>query len=135
MVERDSNYILLAVPAINASFFPLYLPEPSLANTGGYRFNNKGEIVAQYSPIDIAICGMTALYYKEQSVTSLNDWFIKNPFPIGKAWVTCTISITTNKDLVINTLSISEWELLCKHNSKLYTLLKKNAPFTFRTIS
>lgn len=131
MKEQGSKYILLAVPAVNAGLFPLSLPIPTISMAGGYRgIGKNGQIIPMYSPIDIAICGLTALYNREQSVTSLNDWFLNNPDPIAEVWVTCTLLNFENQ--YINTYSIAEYKIFCEYDSALLTLFKKNAPFTFR---
>ena len=133
-------HILLGITSVDIGRLPLDLEFPSLSRSGGYRIPNpiiKGEYLPAYSPIDIAVCGLTALYFKEQSVISLNDWFINNEKPLGELWVTCTISTLTDnyKIMKIETNNIITWKQLSFHNKKLLTLFKKNAPFTFRNIS
>ena len=131
----NNTYIILAVTVCDIEKMPLNLPIATLGTSGGYRAKINNDIISMYSPIDIAICGLTALYNKEQSVTSLNDWFNKNDdFNIGELWVTCT-TIDTSTDIFnnsINTHSILEWKFLCKDNNQLHSLFKKNAPFTFK---
>ena len=134
-VEDKDNYIIIAVPAINMSLTPLRLPVATLGNNGGYReLTVEGNIVAAYSPVDIAICGLAALYNGEQLVTSLNNWFISNPCSLSMLWVTCSIVKSPTRDVYtsIDCKNMLEWEVLGRNNSKLRTVLKKNAPFTFR---
>ncbi len=124
----NNSYIILAVSVCDIERMPLGLPIATLGTSGGYRAKINDDIIPMYSPIDVAVCGLTALHNREQSVISLNDWFSKNPNPIGELWITCTVTDTGN----IHTFSILEWKLLCKNNRQLHSLFKKNAPFTFR---
>lgn len=139
MVEKDSSFIMLAVPAFNISLTPLLLPPPTLGLTGGYKaMGINGKLVPDYSPIDIAICGITALFNREQyPISSLNDWFMANPHQRAEWWVSCTIAelitISTNKvTMEINTFKIAELKELCQYNTDLKIFLKRNAPFTMR---
>ena len=138
MKDSDKTYIILAVSSVDISRTPLVLDIPTLGTSGGYRIPSEGykeQYLPAYSPIDIAVCGLTALYNREQSVTSLNDWFVANPNPIAEAWVTCTIAELYKIRINIQTLSIADWKRVSKGIHQLEELLKKNAPFTFRTIS
>lgn len=134
MDEKDS-YIILAVSVVDVEKTPLDLPIATLSTSSGYRIKFNNDIVPCYSPIDISICGLTALHNREQSVTSLNDWFIKNIDPLGELWVTCTVAWIEDEVMLVETHSVIEWKLLCKTNKQLKTLFKKNAPFAFKNIS
>ena len=135
MVERDSSYIMVAVPAFKTSLTTVLLPTPSLGESGGYKtLDVNGKLVPDYSPIDIAICGLTSLYTKEkQPIRSLNNWFTTNPHHIAEWWVSCTIVELTNNRMVISSKTIAEWKAIGKNNYELNIVLKRNAPFTMRS--
>lgn len=126
-------YILLSIPMIDLSKTKLNLPQPTINNCGGYRIDINGKLVPMYSSIDLTVCGLTALYNKEQSVSNLSEWFLRNSWPIAEAWVICTIGKFEGNLLSIMNYSIIEWKVLCKSDLDLHMLFRKNAPFTFRT--
>ena len=129
---------LLTMPHIDLSLAPLNLMLPTLGNCGGYRVPSlcvSGEPIPAYSPIDLTICGLTALRFGEQSITDLNKWFIHNPDSIAEIWVTCTcIKISEVYNDLIETYSITGWKGFCKYDINLKNLFKMNAPFTFRNL-
>lgn len=137
-MKEQGKYILLTVPCIDITKTCLYLPIATLKNSGGYRIKlDANTILPSYSPIDLAVAGLTALYLREQSIYDLSKWFLTHINPISESWVACNISkIDKNNSTYDNmwTYSITEWKAICKDNSKLKTLFKKNAPFTFREI-
>ena len=125
---------IITMPQIDISRTPLELPKPTLKNCGGYRLpiietvSGKHNLVTAYSSIDLSVCGLTALYNGERSVTDLSKWFINNEYKIAELWI--NISIGDN-DRVL-THNISEWKHHIISNSSLNKLFKNNAPFTFR---
>lgn len=122
-VEQDS--ILLTMPFINLCQAPLQLPLPTAGNTGGFVLSIDNTIYA-YSPIDLSIASLTALFLREPSITDLSKWFINHTSPIAELWVTCT----TSTDGVLQTSTIAEY----KQNKTFRKLFKKAAPFTFRNL-
>lgn len=118
---------ILTMPQIDLSKTPLKLVQPTNKNCGGFRFPGVKPIPA-YSPIDLTICGLTALHNGEQLVTDLSAWFIQNNFRIAEQWVYVTIGKKDN----FKTCAISEWKYHVPSNNKLEKIFNKNAPFTFR---
>jgi len=135
---------IICTTLLDTSILDIFnLPEPSINNTGGFRTrlineNNVSSIVFSYSPIDLCVAGLTQYYLNNKSdnnghspivITNLSEWFIQNNDRIGEMWVTCTTLING----LIIAHNIIEWKILCKLDSRLHLLFKKNAPFTFRS--
>lgn len=127
---------ILTIPQIDLSKTPLNIPKATLKNCGGFRLpiaDAKASALPSYSPIDLAVCGLSAIHNNEESVTNLSDWFIQNPYRIGEVYVYVTVGNKTNQNSIkYKTLNVSEWKHHIISNKKLESLFIKNAPFTFR---
>ncbi len=137
LAERDKAY-LLTIPVTDMSKTPLDLPLPNKGNAGGFRVINHSYSTNDgvactgtsfaYSPIDISVASLTALYNGEQSVSDLSKWFINNTYRVAEIWLSCTVKSGS----VVLTHTIAEWKIITLSDDKLLRLFKKNAPFTFR---
>lgn len=120
---------IITIPQTDLSKTPLSLPKATLKNCGGYKLplDNK-TFLPTYSPIDLSVCGLTALYNGEQSITDLSAWFIQNEFRVAETFIHVTVC---EKEKIL-THSITEWKHHSQSNNKILRLFNKNAPFTFR---
>ena len=111
---------ILTIPQIDMSQCPFNLPVPSLKNNGGYRIVIlDGKPALAYSPIDLTVCGLTALHNGEQSIDDLSKWFVNNIVRIGEQWI--NINVLVNNQ--VHTYTIAEWKLHAKTEMKIMKLL------------
>jgi hypothetical protein len=117
---------LVLIPQIDANEFPLYLPPPNSENSGGYIKYNYGTIY-DYSPIDIVVAGVEAIY-RDELVTNLPNFFRK--YPIRQSDTELVIGVKTDRLLIIDTISRLKTKLYLFDG--LIQILRKNAPLTFK---
>ncbi len=128
--QKTEKFKLFMIPMVDQSQTGLSLPPPTAASCGGFVLNKK----YTYSPIDLSVCGMETFIRPANAcgdrITNLSNWFIKNKNRISESYV----NITLSKGHSLYTKPISEWKrlLTMSQPSNLTTVLKKNAPFTFR---
>lgn len=127
---------------LDRSKVPLLLPSPTKLNTGAFKVpygsSQDPSYIYDYSPIDIAVCGMELLLRgctpDNQPITNLSKWFVSSPSEQRYSEHMVHIGLLINNQPVLRT--VGQWRTACADS--LYDepdylgLLKKLAPFTFR---
>ena len=130
-------YKIIQVPNIAKSLLEnLNLPSPNEGNTGGYRTLVYDSWEWEYSPIDLSVCILTVINDNDnlKNINDLSKWFINNPIRVGE--VKCMVSIayinTLNEMAYTIDHTVYEWKCVGNKYTSFNSLLKTNAPFTFR---
>lgn len=135
--EKDNEFIdsnidifIVGVTLPNMSRLHHNLTEPTLYDTGGFRYPPD---IPAYSPIDLSVA-LFEIYEKNlthlHNINSLRKIFNSIKTFDSESYIYIYISI--NNEIVINT--ISAWKHIVKVHQKgkrILEVLKANAPFTF----
>jgi hypothetical protein len=116
---------------IDMSLYPLNLPLPDGINNGGYMLPGFGHA---YSQIDLLIAGLEASN-NQITIVNLTQFFDKYRLMCSMSWVSLTIfNSEEDSGWQLQYLTVSELKAQCTKNNELLTVLRCNAPLTFKWI-
>ena len=114
---------LISSVLVDVGEFPLHLPVPTVDNGGGYLLPTG----YSYSPIDLLVAGLEAVRLNKQ-VYNLAQFFDTYRAMLSMSKICLTVQY--NEQVIHE--SIFCLRVMCLENDKLLTVMRKNAPLSFK---